>query len=167
MHPEIFTLSTPCYIIGRVARTRNDNGQSMRDIPPFWQKFYQNPIKEKIPQRRSDDIYVVYTNFENRGRNNHGMYDMIIGYAVKKPIIEIPEGMVSATIPSGNYATFVHQGPPTSLGQSWAHIEKYTASDKKFAQQKSYHTEWEHHRTDGDITIYIGLKSQASLDPSR
>ena len=54
----------PFKIIGISVRTTNENGQAMKDIPFLWNKFFEENIKDKIPNRLTDDLYCVYTHYE-------------------------------------------------------------------------------------------------------
>ena len=50
-------------IIGISVRTTNENGQSSKDIPFLWNKFFEENILEQIPNKIGKDIYCVYTDF--------------------------------------------------------------------------------------------------------
>ena len=54
-------------------KLRTSNAEAMQTIPPFWRSF----IKKTFCKNRnkvSDDVYAVYTNLENEGKNNGGVY---------------------------------------------------------------------------------------------
>lgn len=52
------------HIIGISVRTINENGQSAKDIEALWGKFWGEGISKQIPNKISDDIYAVYTDYE-------------------------------------------------------------------------------------------------------
>src|SRR3989338_11651695 len=145
-------LPEPVHIIGIKLRTTNDNGQSFTDIPPFWQRFMENTCAAQIPAKISDDIYSVYTHFENEGKNNQGMYTMIIGCQVKsgtKP----PKGFTDVTIPASNYRVFpVEKGRADQVGEAWQAIWAIPSSEKK---NWSFHCEFERYKSTGEIDIFI------------
>ena len=67
-------------IAGLELRTSNDVAN--QTIPTHWQQFMNQAILEKIPNRLSNDIYAVYTNYEHESGNNTGTYSLVIGAAV-------------------------------------------------------------------------------------
>lgn len=149
-------LENPIKIIGIELRTTNDNGQSFHDIPPFWDRFIKENCVEKIPSKRDQNIYAVYTHFENAGKNNFGMYSLIIGCEVTDNAI-IPDGFVSATIPAGNYRHFsVENGSPDKVGETWQKIWNIPANEKKSWR---FQCEYECYRSSGEIDIFIGVNN--------
>jgi len=150
----------PINIIGIELKTTNDNGIAFKEIPPFWQKFYQENIIGKISNKLSNDVYAIYTNFENEGINNKGIYSLIIGCPVSD-LNNVPENLVSFVIPPSDYAVFdVEKGKPDKVGEKWQEIWKLSEEDKDFDKKRSYIAEFEHYKSSGEINIYIGLKSK-------
>jgi|APSaa5957512535_1039671.scaffolds.fasta_scaffold49022_2 predicted transcriptional regulator YdeE len=166
---DIVTQDKVLNIIGIELRTTNNNNQAFTDIPPFWQNFFSDDIAAKIPHKLSDDIYAVYTKFDNEGIDNTGMYSLIIGYPVNN-LDQIPASLVSCTIPKSSYRKFavnsskpedvgqICNGKPEDVGQTWQEIWQLSATDKEFNAKKSYIAEFEHYASSGKINIYIGLK---------
>lgn len=150
----------PLKIIGIELRTTNDNGKAFTEIPSFWQKFYQEGIIEKIPNKSSGEVYAIYTNFENEGKNNKGMYSLIIGCPVNN-ISDIPEGFISVIIPESKYAIFESDiGAPEKIGETWQKIWKISDEDKQFDAKRTYVSEFEQYKPSGKITIYIGINDE-------
>lgn len=87
-------------VMGIALRTTNENQKSLKEIPDFWKKFFQEKILEKIPNKKSNDIFAVYTDYEKDG------YTLVIGCEVTTVDQKIPEGLVVKTVSSGNFATF-------------------------------------------------------------
>lgn len=146
-------------IIGVELKTTNVNGKAFEEIPPFWQKFYQEGIVEKIPGKISDAVYAVYTNFENEGKNNNGVYSLIIGCSVGD-LDSIPSGLVSTIIPVSKYTVFESEtGYPEKVGETWQKIWKLSEEDKKFDKKRSYLVDFEQYQSSGEIKIYIGMKN--------
>lgn len=52
-------------VAGIAVRTTNENGQSAKDIPLLWEKFFSENIAATIPDRESDAVYCVYTDYES------------------------------------------------------------------------------------------------------
>lgn len=93
-------------VIGISVRTTNQNGKSAQDIPALWAKFMGEGTLEKIPNRLSDDLYCVYTDYE---RDHTRPYTTILGCRVST-LESVPEGMVGKTIPAGDYVRYLSKG---------------------------------------------------------
>jgi len=146
----------PTPIIGVELKTTNDNNQAFQDIPPFWNRFYQEQIFEQIPNKHTDDIFALYTHFENHGINNHGIYSLIIGAHVTS-LDTIPTGFVSTTIPHSDYVKFdvESKNPQKSkneVGEKWLEIWNHS-----FEHNRSFTCEFEQYKPSGDIAIFIGV----------
>lgn len=146
-------LENPIHIMGIELRTTNDNAKAFKDIPPFWDRFMKEGCAAKIPNKLDEDIYAVYTHFENEGKNNRGMYSLIIGCSVTSDTIP-PEGFVAVTIPSGFYRVFpVEKGRQDKVGEAWQAIWAIPDSEKK---KWRFTCEFERYRSSGEIDIFIG-----------
>ncbi len=131
---------------------KTSNLEAMQTIPPFWQKFYQEGILQKISNKVSDNIFAVYTNFENEGENNEGVYSLIIGAEVTE-VQALPENFVSTVVKPSKRAVFeVEKGHPEKVGEKWQEI--WSATDL----EKSYISDYELYYPSGEIEIYIGIK---------
>ncbi len=136
-------------IIGIELRTSNN--EAMETIPPLWERFYTDAIPEKITNKKSNNIYAVYTNFENEGVNNEGIYSLIIGVEVEN-FDNIPNGLTTTTIKKQNREVFkVKDAKPENIGETW--FEIWGRDDLS----KTFIAEYEHY-TDKGIDIYIGIK---------
>ena len=93
-------------VIGISVRTTNENGQAMKDIPFLWNKFFEENIKDKIPNRVNDDLYCVYTHYE---KDHTKPYTTILGYKVKADEV-LPEDLVEKTINKSGYKVFNAKG---------------------------------------------------------
>ena len=130
---------------------RTSNNEAMETIPPFWGRFYAEDIMGQIAHKKSSDIYAVYTNFENEGVNNEGIYSLIIGAEVES-FDDISEGFSSTTIAKQNREVFsVAEGKPKNVGQTW--MEIWQRNDLK----KTFLAEYELYHAKG-IDIYIGVE---------
>lgn len=151
----MFKLQNAIQIIGAELRTTNDNGRSFQEIPPFWENFMKNNSLGHIPNKLNEDVYVVYTHFENEGKNNQGLYSMIIGSAVTQNTIP-PDKFTTVMIPSGDYRVFpVEKNRSDKVGDAWLEIWEIPASEK---QNWSFVCEFECYKKTGEIDIFIGLK---------
>lgn len=150
----------PTNIIGIELKTTNENSKAFEEIPPFWQRFFQEGIIEKIPNKTSTDVYAVYTKFENEGENNEGIYSLIIGCSVSS-LNDTPKGFVSTVIPESDYALFeLETGKPEKVGETWQKIWKMSEKDIDFNQKRTYLSEFEQYQSSGEINIYIGMRDE-------
>jgi predicted transcriptional regulator YdeE len=130
---------------------RTSNRVAAQTIPPHWQRFTQEGVLTHISGKRSDDVFAVYTHFENAGSNNLGLYSLVIGAAVL-PDAPVPAGMVRVVVPASPRAVFVvDQGRFDLVGAAWQAIWQHSALAKTFI------AEYEQYHVGGDITISIGL----------
>jgi predicted transcriptional regulator YdeE len=93
-------------IIGIAVRTTNENGQSSKDIPVLWEQFMTNGLLQKIPNRISDDVYCMYTDYE---KDHTKPYTTIIGCKVTS-LDNLPDGMIGKHIGDSKYSKQVAKG---------------------------------------------------------
>lgn len=137
-------------IIGIELRT--DNREAMRTIPLHWQRFTQEGVLARIPGKLSDEVYAVYTHFENAGVNNEGVYSLIIGAPVSSAQA-VPPGMSHAVLPASPRAVFpVPQGRFDQVVPAWQAVWQRDDLPKAFV------ADCERYRADGQIDILIGLR---------
>ena len=94
------------YLIGISVRTSNENGQAMTDIPALWNKFMSENWIEKIPNKKSFDIYSVYTDYES---DHTKPYTTLLACQVSS-LDSIPEGLVGKTISAATYQKITAKG---------------------------------------------------------
>ena len=139
------------HVIGIALRTHN--GEAFQTIPPLWARFAQSGLADRLPHRLSDDVYAVYTHFQNAGVDNSGWYTLVIGHAVPGDTPALPpEGLTHVVAPASQRAVFeVAQGRPDLVGAEWQQIWQRTDL------QKTTLADYEVYRTDGNISIHIGV----------
>ncbi|QHE86730.1 GyrI-like domain-containing protein [Hydrogenophaga sp. BPS33] len=141
-------------IIGIELRT--SNAEAMQTIPPHWQRFHEEGVLARIAGKLSDEVYAVYTHFENAGLNNDGIYSLIIGAPVSSAE-PVPPGMTHAVLPACARAVFpVPQGRFDQVGPVWQTVWE------RHDLPKTFIAEVERYRADGQIDICIGLRHGAS-----
>ncbi len=129
---------------------KTSNAVGAQTIPAHWQKFFGEGVLEKIPNKLSNDIYAVYTNFQQIGSYNECVYSLIIGTAVHKTA-KLPAGLVSATIPALKRRIFAVKGGIEQVGATWLDIWKQPLT-------RNFVADYEHYQASGAIDIYIGVK---------
>ena len=143
-------LNQAIHVIGIGLRTTNL--EAMQTIPPHWQRFGQEAVLARIPHKLGDEVYAVYTHFENAGSNNTGLYSLVIGAPVPASA-EVPAGMVRVVIPASRRAVFdVAHNRMDLVGGTWMEIWRRTDLAKTFI------AEYERYGADGSIAISIGLQ---------
>ena len=141
------------HVFGIELRTSND--LAFDSIPPHWQRFAETQVLARIPGKLSDEVYAVYTHFQNAGRNNQGSYSLVIGAAVA-PDTPLPEGLTRAVIPASQRAVFpVAPGRLDLVGAAWQEVWEHTELPK------TYIAEYEHYRANGEIDILVGIAQEA------
>ncbi len=141
-------------IIGIELRTSND--EAMQTIPQHWQRFTQENVLAHIPGKLSDEVYAVYTHFENAGVDNQGVYSLIIGAPVNSAQA-VPPGMSHAVLPASPRAVFpVPQGRFDQVVSTWQTVWQRDDLPKAFV------ADFERYRADGQIDILIGLRHGAT-----
>lgn len=140
------------HIVGIELRTSNE--EAFRTIPPHWQRFGDENVLAAIRGQTSGGVYAVYTNFENAGRGNEGLYSLVIGAAVP-PGTPVPQGMVRAVVPASRRAVFpVEKGRPDLVGAKWQEIWR------RGDLPKTYIADYEHYAADGSIAIHVGIERE-------
>jgi predicted transcriptional regulator YdeE len=110
--------SAGIFVAGIAVRTTNKAGKSQTDIRTLWTKFMADGIMNKIAARLSDDIYCVYTDYEN---DHTGWYTAVLGCRIACP--NDGEGMFTALIPTGNYRLYKPCGEfPDCVANAWKQI---------------------------------------------
>jgi len=145
------------YVIGISTRTTNQNGQSAKDIEALWGKFWGEEIQKQIPNKVSDEIYAVYTDYET---DFNGPYTTIVGLPVSS-LENIPEGFTGLTIETAVYRKFVSKGKmPEAVFNTWLEIW----GNKELNLKRAYKADFTVHGKkyyDGDLAeveTFISVK---------
>lgn len=106
-------------IVGISIRTTNENGQSQKDIDELWAKFMSENIAARIPNKASDKLYCMYTDYES---DFMGAYTTILGFEVNSAE-NLPDGLITKIIPASTYRLYKSTGGlPGSVINTWKHI---------------------------------------------
>lgn len=142
-------------VIGISVRTTNENGQSSKDIPALWNTFISESISEKIPNKISQDIICIYTDYE---KDHTKPYTAILGCVVDNFNL-VPEKMIGITIEDSNYANFAPKGNLSEgiVYNEWlkiweSNLERTFTSDFEVYGEKAQNTE------NAEVDIYIAIK---------
>jgi len=118
MNYSLVTL-TEFHILGIAVRTTNQEGKSQNDIGALWEKFMNENMLEKIPDKNSSDIYCLYTDYES---DFNGAYTTLLGCKVNS-LANIPAGLTGKTILPAAYRSYISKGKiPDCVVATWIHI---------------------------------------------
>jgi predicted transcriptional regulator YdeE len=103
-------------VVGISVRTSNDRPQ---EIGALWQRFYAEGIAAKIRNKKSENIYSVYIDYEG---DHTKPYSLVIGCEVGDAS-SLPAGLISKTLPAAKYAVVPANGKqPDSVIAAWQSV---------------------------------------------
>lgn len=141
------------HVIGIELRTSNT--EAFKTIPPLWQRFGEEGVLARILGKLNGEVYAVYTDFENAGRDNLGEYSLVIGAQVQ-PGTPVPAGFARAVIPASHRAVFaVAKGRFDKVGEKWQEI--WARADLA----KTFIADYERYLPGGEIDIFVGIEKEA------
>lgn len=142
-------------LIGIAVTTTNENGQSQQDIGALWGRMMSENLVAKIPNKLSDEIYSMYTNYQG---DHTKPYDTILGCKVDS-LDDIPEGFVGQSFEGGNFQKFVCKGDLTkgAVYTKWAEIWN-TDIDRIFTADFEVYGNKAQNPQDAELDIYVSIK---------
>ena len=149
-------------VVGIEVRTTNAKEMTGEGaIPKQWQKFFQDGIQQKIPDKFDGTIYAVYTDYAS---DRNGEYSFVIGVKVN-PNATVPAGMALRKIPAGDYAVLTSDKGPVSkvVPAAWQQI--WSLEDKhQLGGPRAYRADFEVYDQraadpqSSQVDVYIGVK---------
>jgi predicted transcriptional regulator YdeE len=136
-------------VIGISIETTNENQQSEQDIGLLWNRFFSENVISKIPNKLSDEVYSLYTDYES---DYTGKYTAILGMKVSS-LDSIPDGMNGREFKTGTYKKFKAKTlEPESVVEVWQEVwEKNQELDRK------YTVDFEVHKQDSKTEVFIAV----------
>jgi len=143
-------------IVGISVRTTNKDGQSAQDIGKLWQQFYMENLFEKIPNKLSNDIYSIYTDYKSGFTDE---YTTIIGVQVSS-LENIPAGLIGRQFPSDNFVKYTAKGlMPEAVAKTWNTIwERDKELNRKYTHDFEVYGEKSQNGENSEVEIYIATK---------
>ena len=137
-------------VVGISVRTIN-NGQAGVDIKNLWDRFFAENITANIPDKVSDVIYCVYTDYES---DYTGYYTCLLGCKVSA-VNRLPEGFTHCEIPASDYALYLSTGElPQAVLTTWQEIWDSNIKRKYQADFDLYEGDcW----NGGGVKTYVGI----------
>jgi len=144
-------------IIGIAVETSNQNNQAAIDLGKLWQQFYSGEIYNKIPNKETEEIYAVYTDYES---DYTGRYTTIIGQRVNT-LENIPDGLTGREIKNKNLLKYVAKGEmPMAIVHTWQEIWADDATlNRTYRADFEVYGEKAQQGENSEVEIYIGVKS--------
>lgn len=139
-------------IVGISIRTNNQ--KAANDLGKLWSKFIGENTTKKIPNKISEDIYSIYTDYES---DRNGDYTNIIGYRVDT-LDNIANGLVGKEIPKSNYQQFAAKGKfPECVQRTWGDIWN-TEIDRRYTADFEVYSDKSLNMTNAEVDIFISVK---------
>jgi predicted transcriptional regulator YdeE len=149
-------------VVGIEARTTNAKEMSGEGvISKQWQKFIQDGIQQKIPDKVDRTVYAVYTDYAS---DRNGEYSFLIGAKVNADA-PAPAGMVLRKIPTGDYAIVTSDKGPVGKVVTAAWQQIWSLEDKaQLGAPRAYKADFEvYDQRAADpqstqVDVYVGVK---------
>lgn len=142
-------------IIGISIETTNQNGQSLEDIEKIWGKFWGENIQDQVPNKINNEIYAVYTDYEN---GDAGKYTVIIGLPVKS-LDDIPGDFVGREIHVGKNKKFISKGKmPEAVVKTWREIWQNKISQRAYRADVTVHGKKYYDGDNAEVETFISVK---------
>lgn len=142
-------------IIGISVEKTNQNGKAIEDLGKLWGRFFSENVIEKIPNKINEEVYAVYTDYENDYR---GKYTTIIGMAVSS-LDKIPAGLVGRAFEAQNFKKFIAKGEmPNAVGKTWKEIwDKDAELNRSYIYDYEVYGSRSQNGANAEVDIYIGI----------
>ncbi|HZH02130.1 MAG TPA: effector binding domain-containing protein [Myxococcaceae bacterium] len=143
---ETKTETLPAFtVVGIAAKESNDRPDQ---IGKLWQEFFNSGGVNQIPNRKSDDIFAVYTEYEG---DHTKPYTMVIGCQVEQ-VESLPTGLVAKTLPGAKYTILKAKGPqPATVVNTWKHV--YNAP-----LDRAYVADFDRYRGPEEVEVHVGVR---------
>lgn len=143
-------------IIGISTRTTNQNNQSAEDLGKLWSQFYAENIFDKIPNKVSNDIITIYTDYVS---DYTDAYTTIIGVQVST-LENIPDGLIGREFEAENFQQFTAKGEmPNAVVNTWMDIWKRDNElNRKYTYDLEVYGEKSQNGENAEVEIFIAVK---------
>jgi predicted transcriptional regulator YdeE len=142
-------------IVGIWVRTTNQEQKGMTDIQNLWDRFMDEHISSKIPNKVSESIYCIYTEYVG---DHTKTYTTILGCEVSS-LERIPEGMKGLIIGDGRFKKYTAKGDFNKgiIGAEWMKIWQ-TDLDRTYEADFEVYDEHAQNPTEVVVDIFVGVK---------
>jgi len=142
-------------IIGISVRTSNRNNQSAQDLAKLWGEFYEKGLFDKIPNKVSNDIYSIYTDYKSDFTDE---YTTVIGMQVTS-LEDIPAGLIGQQFSSDNFIRFVAKGSmPKAIVDVWTDVwNRDKELNRKYSYDFEVYGDKSQNGEDSEVDVYIAV----------
>jgi len=143
-------------VIGISIRTSNENARSANDIGKLWEKFMAEGIANKIPNKSSEEVFSIYTNYEG---DHSKPFDTILGCKVSS-LDNVPDGMIGQSFDGGVYQKFVAKGDLSKgvVYNAWSEIWQKNLN-RTFIADFEIYGEKSMDPSNAEVEILVGIKN--------
>jgi predicted transcriptional regulator YdeE len=142
-------------IIGISIKTTNQNGQAKQDLEKLWKQFFSENIISKIPNKLSNDIFSIYTDYKSDFTEE---YLAIIGIQVTD-LKNIPDGLIGRYFKPETFKKYIAKGEiPNSVANSWTEIWKNDHHlNRKYTYDFELYSDKSNNGKNSEVEIYIAI----------
>jgi predicted transcriptional regulator YdeE len=149
-------------IAGIEVRTSNaKEATSEGVIGKQWQKFFQDGVLQKIPNKIDGNVYAVYSDYAS---DHNGEYSLTIGAKIADGS-QVPAGFVVKTVPAGNYAVVTSEKGPVAgvVIAAWQRVwdleqKKELGGTRAYKADFEFYDQRAANPQEAQVDIYLGLK---------
>lgn len=140
-------------IIGISTRTTNKDNKAQQDLGNLWGQFFAENISDKIPNRVSNEILAIYTDYKSDFTED---YTTIIGIPVST-LDEIPQGLIGREFQPDNFKKYTAKGEmPNAVVNSWIDIwNKDKELNRKYTYDFEVYGEKSQNGKNSEVEIYV------------
>lgn len=141
-------------VVGIAARTGTDYAENGKQIGQLWQRFMEEGVMMRIPQKADGNIYSVYSEYEG---DHNQPYTVLVGCRVPHGA-EVPEGLTKATVQGGVYRQYIAQGDLTgpAIQQTWQTIQQ-AGLDRKFTTDFEVYGDKARNPKEGEADVFVAV----------
>lgn len=154
--PSEDIVTEPFKVIGLTVISSLKEQQNTTDIGIFWGQLYAQNVLQRIPNKVSDDVYIVYTDYAN---NPDEGFRIIMGAKVSS-LDSIPRGLTGRTISGGNYKKFIAHGEmPKAVNNLWSQIRLMDSTRLSRTYQADYEVYGRDRSSpDAEVDVFVSVK---------
>ncbi|MGT2895854.1 GyrI-like domain-containing protein [Streptococcus entericus] len=144
--------------IGIQVKTTNENGQSAQDLGNLWATFMGGNLFAQIPNKTSDEIIVIYTDYES---DYQGAYTAMIGASVYN-LKTVPDGMIGREFPKQVFKKIIAKGEmPSALMQTWQDIwQNDNALNRTYLYDMEIYGANSQNGNEAEVEIWLGVNEE-------
>jgi predicted transcriptional regulator YdeE len=143
-------------LIGISVRTTNRNNQSQQDLGKLWEQFFSENIIAIIPNKISDSIFSIYTDYKSDYTDE---YTTVIGIPVST-LDEIPKGLIGREFEAEKFQKFLAKGEmPNAVVNTWIDIwQRDKELNRKYTYDYEVYGQKSQNGENSEVDIFIATK---------